>query len=105
MKITVSRSTSFIGKGPHVVNAAVAFSDSVKMSGMTSLGHPFIVFTTTPTICLVTGTVPSDQWGGIFSPSTITALSNGKCTLSFTFSGTDDRRSITSQWSANDTRV
>jgi hypothetical protein len=105
MKITVSRSTSFIGKGSHVVNAAVVFSDSVKMSGMTSLGHPFIVFTTTPTICSVTGTVPSDQWGGIFSPSTITALSNGKCTLSFIFSGTDDRRSITSQWSANDTRV
>jgi hypothetical protein len=105
MKISVSRSTSFIGKGPHVVDAAIAFSDSAKMSGMASLGHPLIVSTTTPTICSVAGTVPSDQRGGIFSRSTITALSNGTCKLSFTFLGTDDRRSVTLQWSANVTRL
>lgn len=105
MKITVSRSTSFVGRGPHIVDAAIAFSDSAKMNGMTSLGHPLVVSSTTPTVCAVTGTMPSDQRGGIFSRSTITALSNGKCTLNFTFAGTDDRRSVNSQWSANVTRI
>ena len=105
MKITVSRSTSLVGRGPHRIDAAVLFADTTKMGGLRSLGHPLVVTTSTPTVCSVSSTAPSDQRGGIYSQTTVNSLSNGTCTLNFSFAGSDDRKPTALQWSATVSRV
>ena len=99
MRISVSRSTRMVGKGPHTVDAAVSFMDSSKMSGLRSLGHNLDVTSMTPTVCTVIRTDPSDQRGGIYSRSSINPLSNGLCQLSFTFTGNSERKIATLTWS------
>jgi hypothetical protein len=105
MKITVNRSTSLVGRGPHRIDAAVLFADTTKMGGLQSLGHPLLVTTSTPTVCTVSSTAPSDQRGGIYSQTTVNSLANGTCTLNFSFAGTDDRKPTALQWSATVSRV
>ncbi len=100
MKITVSRSTTILGKGLHTVDAAVSFVDVSKMGGLKSLGHALSVTSATPTVCTVISTVPSDQSGGIYSRSIVSALSNGTCILSFNFVGSTERRATSLSWSA-----
>jgi hypothetical protein len=105
MQITVNRSTSLVGRGPHRIDAAVSFMDTTKMGGLRSLGHPLIVTSLTPTVCTVSSTAPSDQRGGIYSRTTVSSIANGTCTLNFSFAGTDDRKPTALQWSANVSRI
>ena len=101
MQITVSRSTSLVGSRSHIVDAAVSFVDRSKMSGLLSLGHALQVSSNTPTVCTVTSTSASDQRRGIFSRSMINPLTNGVCSLNFSFAGTSERRATNLSWSAN----
>ena len=105
MKITLSRSTSLVGKGPHTVDASVSFVDISKMGGLRSLGHPLAVTSATPTVCTVISTAPSDQSRGIYSRSMISAVSNGRCTLTFNFIGTADRRATSLSWNSIVSRI
>jgi hypothetical protein len=105
MKITISRSTSMVGRGTHTVDAAVSFVDISKMGGLRSLGHALAVTSATPTVCTVISTAPSDQSGGIYSRSIVSTLSNGTCTLTFNFLGSTDRRATSLSWNSFVSRI
>ena len=100
MKITISRSTALLGKGPHTIDAAVLYIDNSKMGGLRSLGHKLDVTTSTPNVCSVVGTSASDQRGGVFSRSTVAGLVNGTCSLQFKFIGTDGLKPVSLNWTA-----
>jgi hypothetical protein len=66
--------------------------------GLTSLGHLLTVVSNTPTVCKVVSNELADLTGGIKNKTVLQGLSNGTCSITWSFSGTDTRAATSKTW-------
>jgi hypothetical protein len=66
--------------------------------GLTSLGHLLTVVSNTPTVCKVVSNELADLTGGIKNKTILQGLSNGTCSITWSFGGTDTRAPTTKTW-------
>ena len=59
--------------------------------------------TNTPAVCTVSGTTQVSVTGGTQSQATVTAVTNGICTLTWTFAGDATHKPATRAFSVNQT--
>ena len=89
------RATAFSGSrvaaGPYSITSSISHTNSALNSGLTSLGLPVTVTTTTPAVCQIQETAQVQSSGGIFTKATIKGLTNGTCTTVWSFAGSETR--------------
>jgi hypothetical protein len=95
MLVHATAPSSIAGAAPVTFITNVLYVESSMNSGLRSLGHLLSVTAMTPAICRVDSNVLWDRTGGIVNRTTVTALANGSCSLSFYFPGTSERAAVT----------
>ena len=66
--------------------------------GLTSLGHLLTAVSDTPTVCKVVSNELADLTGGIKNKTVLQGVSNGTCSITWRFSGTDTRAATSKTW-------
>jgi hypothetical protein len=66
--------------------------------GLTSLGHLLTVSSDTPNVCRVVSNELADLTGGIKNKTILQGVSNGTCSITWRFSGTDTRAATSKTW-------
>ena len=66
--------------------------------GLTSLGHLLTVVSNTPTVCKVVSNELADLTGGIKNKTVLQGVSNGTCSITWSFSGTSTRAATSKTW-------
>ena len=66
--------------------------------GLTSLGHLLTAVSDTPTVCKVVSNELADLTGGIKNKTILQGVSNGTCSITWRFSGTDTRAATSKTW-------
>ena len=92
-------SGSRVAAGPYSITSSISHTNSALNSGLTSLGLPVTVTTTTPTVCQIQETGQVQSSGGIFTKATIKGLTNGTCTTVWSFAGNETRAPATMTYS------
>jgi hypothetical protein len=67
-------------------------------SGLTSIGHLLTAVSNTPNVCKVVSHELADLTGGIKNKTFIQGLSNGTCSITWSFSGTSTRAATSKTW-------
>jgi hypothetical protein len=66
--------------------------------GLTSLGHLLTVSSDTPNVCRVVSNELADLTGGIKNKTILQGVSNGTCSITWSFGGTSTRAPTTKTW-------
>jgi hypothetical protein len=66
--------------------------------GLTSLGHLLTAVSNTPTVCRVVSNELADLTGGIKNKTILQGISNGTCSITWSFGGTDTRAPTSKTW-------
>ena len=92
-------SGSRVAAGPYAITSSISHTNSALNSGLSSLGLPVTVTTTTPAVCQIQETGQVQSSGGIFTKATIKGLTNGTCTTVWSFAGNETRAPATMTYS------
>jgi len=83
-------------------NSRISSGKLINQSGaLKSLGDVLNITTSTPSVFSINSTAPVDLGsGGIYSRTSVNALTNGACSLIFKFAGSTERSPATLIWNA-----
>jgi hypothetical protein len=98
MVIGVTGATSLSKSTLYNFFETVLHVDSKLNWGLTSLGHLLTAVSNTPTVCKVVSNELADLTGGIKNKTVLQGLSNGTCSITWSFSGTDTRAPTSKTW-------
>jgi hypothetical protein len=98
MVIGVTGASAFTKSNLYTFFETVLHVESWRNWGLTSLGHLLTVVSNTPTVCKVVSNELADLTGGIKNKTILQGVSNGTCSITWSFSGTDTRAPTTKTW-------
>ena len=98
MVIGVTGASSFSGSTLYNFFETVLHVESKLNWGLTSLGHLLTAVSNTPTVCKVVSNELADLTGGIKNKTILQGLSNGTCSITWSFGGTDTRAPTSKTW-------
>ena len=98
MVIGISGAAAFSKSTLYTFFETVLHVDSKLNSGLTSLGHLLTAVSNTPTVCKVVSNELADLTGGIKNKTILQGLSNGTCSITWSFSGTSTRAATSKTW-------
>jgi len=98
MVIGVTGASSFSGSTLYNFFETVLHVESKLNWGLTSLGHLLTAVSNTPTVCKVVSNELADLTGGIKNKTVLQGLSNGTCSITWSFGGTDTRAPTSKTW-------
>ncbi len=90
-----------LGATPYVVTGNLLLSNSSLNGGSTGLALPLSLTSNTPAVCTVGGVSQVAISGGTQSQATVTAVTNGICTLAWNFAGDGTRKPAVRTFSLN----
>jgi hypothetical protein len=97
MKLTVTGTNTVNSNGAKIQVAATTVNLEL-MSGLRSLGVPVSVVSNTPATCAVSNVQISDIGGSLYTTFMISAISNGICSTTSSFAGSDVRLPTSTTW-------
>ena len=96
MAIRMSRSSSIVTPSmPLLAVAGTTYVNAVLAAGIPSIGHVATATTSTPTVCSVTNVASYQASTSVQTQATISAISNGTCTVTWTYPGDDTKSPAT----------
>ncbi len=98
MVIGVTGASSFSRSTLYTFFETVLHVESRLNWGLTSLGHLLTVVSNTPTVCKVVSNELADLTGGIKNKTILQGVSNGTCSITWSFSGTETRAPTSKTW-------
>ena len=98
MVIGVTGASSFSRSTLYTFFETVLHVESRLNWGLTSLGHLLTVVSNTPTVCTVVSNELADLTGGIKNKTILQGRSNGTCSITWSFSGTETRAATSKTW-------
>jgi hypothetical protein len=98
MVIGITGAKAFSGSTLYTFFETVLHVESKLNWGLTSLGHLLTVSSNTPNVCRVVSNELADLTGGIKNKTILQGLSNGTCSITWNFSGTDTRAPTSKTW-------
>jgi hypothetical protein len=98
MVIGITGASAFTKSNLYTFFETVLHVESRLNWGLTSLGHLLTVVSNTPSVCKVVSNELADLTGGIKNKTILQGLSNGTCSITWSFSGTDTRAPTTKTW-------
>jgi hypothetical protein len=98
MVIGVTGASSFNKSTLYTFFETVLHVEGWRNWGLTSLGHLLTAVSNSPTVCKVVSNELADLTGGIKNKTILQGLSNGTCSITWSFSGTDTRAPTTKTW-------
>jgi subtilisin family serine protease len=87
------------GVGPFSLTASATFVTGALNSGLSSIGVPVSVSTTTPNVCQVLSSTQISTSSGLFTQASVKGTTNGVCTTVWSFAGSETRAPATTQYS------
>ena len=104
MLITVTGSSTLVGRGTHTITASLNFAD-INKRGTSGLGHLLKATSLTPATCSVISNAAWSRSGGIVTRTSLRGIANGECQLQYEFAGTPDRMPTSVIWKTMMTRL
>jgi hypothetical protein len=98
MVIGITGASAFTKSNLYTFFETVLHVESRLNSGLTSLGHLLTVVSNTPTVCKVVSNELADLTGGIKNKTILQGVSNGTCSVTWSFSGTSTRAATSKTW-------
>jgi hypothetical protein len=98
MVIGITGASAFTKSNLYTFFETVLHVESRLNSGLTSLGHLLTVVSNTPTVCKVVSNELADLTGGIKNKTILQGVSNGTCSITWSFSGTSTRAATSKTW-------
>ena len=98
MVIAVPGTLTLNKSGLYSFYVTILHVDSNLNSGLTSLGHLLTAVSNTPTVCKVVSNELADLTGGIKNKTVLQGLSNGTCSITWSFTGTATRAPTSKTW-------
>jgi hypothetical protein len=96
MAIRMSRSSSIVTPSmPLLAVAGTTFVNAVLAAGIPSIGHVATATTSTPAVCSVTNVASYQAATSVQTQATISAISNGTCTVTWAYPGDDTKNPAT----------
>jgi hypothetical protein len=92
MSVRLSRYSSIItGKTSALFVIENRFVNASMNNGLNSIGHISSVVSTTPAVCTVSNVAPYETTTGTHTQATVTGVSNGLCSITYGYEGSDTR--------------
>jgi hypothetical protein len=98
MVIGITGASAFTKSNLYTFFETVLHVDSKLNWGLTSLGHLLTVVSNTPSVCKVVSNELADLTGGIKNKTILQGVSNGTCSITWSFSGTSTRAPTSKTW-------
>jgi hypothetical protein len=92
MSVRLSRYSSIItGKTSALFVIENRFINASMNNGLNSIGHISSVVSTTPSVCTVSNVAPYETTTGTHTQAMVTGVSNGLCSITYGYEGSDTR--------------
>jgi hypothetical protein len=98
MVIGITGASAFTKSNLYTFFETVLHVDGKLNSGLTSLGHLLTVVSDTPNVCKVVSNELADLTGGIKNKTILQGVSNGTCSITWSFGGTSTRAPTSKTW-------
>ena len=95
MSVRLNRlSTVIVGKTSALYVVENRYLNSTMNKGLNSIGHISTAVSNTPAVCSVSNVAPYIQNGGTHTQFTVTGVTNGSCSVTFGYAGSETQNAV-----------